>query len=96
MITLFDDWVILINEYDYCLAKLLGTRTRKDGREETEYKRYGYYGSISGCLRELMKQLTRESLAGHSSTLPEACEAIDECSQRVERLLEFLEERECI
>lgn len=96
MITLFDDWVILINEYDYCLAKLLGTRTRKDGREETDYKRYGYYGSISGCLRELMKQLTRESLSGHSSTLPEACKVIDECSQRVERLLEFLEERERI
>lgn len=96
MITLFDDWVILVNEFDYCLAKSLGIRTRKDGKEEALYKRYGYFGSISGCLRELMKQLTRESLAGHSSTLPEACEAIKECSHRVERLLEFLEERERI
>ena len=88
MIRLFDDWVILVDDYNYTLAKELGTRTDpKSGKERTDYKRYGYYGSLEKALEALSKEITKEELKSGSRTLGEAVRTIRESNARVESLL---------
>ena len=94
MIKLFDDWLILVDDYNYCLARSLGERTRKDGKTEMNYKRYGYFKSVSGCLRQLHEEIIRRELKDGSRTLSEALHVVDECTARVENLLSVLEQRE--
>lgn len=87
MIKLFDDWVILVNPYDYCLARYRGQTKRKDGGTDFNYDRIGFYSSPEGCLKRLGEELTREALKDRSVTLSEAVAVIRESNAKVEKLL---------
>lgn len=87
MIKLFDDWVILVNPYDYCLAKYKGQSKRKDGGTDSNYDRIGFYSSPVGCLKRLGEELTREALKDGWHTLGEAVQTIKESNAKVEKLL---------
>lgn len=91
MIELFDDWVILVGDMDYCLARKAGTRI-KDGKETMQFSRVGYFGTIPAALKRLVGELSRERLKGRVCALDEAVRAIRESNARVEKLLERLED----
>lgn len=93
MIELFDNWVILVGDMDYCLARKAGIRKdKKTGEEIQQFSRYGYYGSIPGALRRLTRELSLDALRGRETTLNEAVRVIKESNARVEQLLERLED----
>ena len=95
MITLFDDWVILVDDFNYSLARPVGMRKRRDGKgEEINYRRYGYFNGVSGCLRQLHEEIIRRELKDGRHTLAEALQVVSECTARVENLLSVLEQRE--
>lgn len=89
MITLFDDWVIVVNDRDFTLAKYKGTRTdKRSGKESPNLSVYGYFSSVSGALRHLGKELTRQKLRGRETTLKEAIRVIEESNAKVSDLLD--------
>lgn len=87
MITLFDDWVILVNQYDYCLARKRGTTTRKNGKTEDVFQRIAYYSSVDGCLERLGREISKEQLKDGSHSLSEAVKAIRESNAKVSKLV---------
>ena len=87
MITLFDDWVILVDDLNYTLARDMGERTDKDGKVRRERKVYGYYGSLRGVLTALMDKLSADELKDGCRSLCEAVRIITESHDRVEKLI---------
>ena len=83
MIKLFDDWVILVDEYNYTLAEQRGFR--KDGRPE--YKTYGYWGSLEDAIKGFRQQLIRSRLKQRDATLSEALRIIQESNAVIENLI---------
>lgn len=87
MIKLFDDWVIVVNDKDYALARYKGTRVDKHGKETPNVAVYGYFGTISGALQVLSQELVRQGLKGRDTTLAEAVRVIRESNDKVCNLL---------
>lgn len=88
MIKLFGDWVVLVDDLNYTLAKIKGTRIdSKTGKERTDYKIYGYYRDLASALKALSEELVREKLKGGVADLAEAVRTIRESNERVEDLL---------
>lgn len=87
MIKLFDDWVIVVNDKDYALARYKGTRVDKHGKETPNVAVYGYFGSVSGALRRLSRELVRQGLKSRDTTLTEAVRVIRESNDKVCDLL---------
>lgn len=88
MITLFDDWVVVIDDMSYMLARIVGTKINKNtGRESTRYKSYGYFRDLRGALKAFSEELIRKNLRERVSTLSEALEIIKDSNARVEELL---------
>ena len=87
MIELFDNWVILVDDYNYCLAKYKGTRTKED-KDEPVYHRVGWYSSLDSALRHLGERIAREKLERSCQSLYEAVQTIKESNARVEELLQ--------
>ena len=83
MIKLFDDWVILVDEYNYTLAEQRGFR--KDGRPE--YKTYGYWGNLEDAIKGFRQQLIRSQLKQRDATLSEALRIIQESNAVIENLI---------
>ena len=91
MITLFDNWVILVDEKNYTLAKYLGDIRRRDGRIEKNLKIYGYYSVLSEALNALRVCLIRKCLSDGCRTLSEALRTITEENDRIEKLFKGIE-----
>ena len=88
MIKLFDNWVVLVDDLNYTLAKIKGRRIdSKTGKERTDYKIYGYYRDLASALKALSEELVREKLKGGVADLTEAVRTIRESNGRVEDLL---------
>ena len=88
MIELFDDWVILIGDSDYQLAKPAGTRTdKRTGKERPAYKVYGYFGTITAALQRLVQKCTREKLKDRTTSLYEALQAFKEVREKLTEIL---------
>ena len=88
MIRLFDDWVILVDDMNYTLARELGeSLDKKSGKMRMRYKTYGYYGSLANAIKALSKEMFTEELKYGSYTLEEACAVIKESNERIEALL---------
>jgi len=88
MIKLFDNWVVLVDDYNYSLAKIKGTRIdSKTGKERTDYKMYGHYKDLAGAIKSLSGELVKDSLKDGVATLDEAVRIIRESNSRVEDLL---------
>ena len=92
MIKLFDNWVVDVDQNNYTLARITGTRTlkAKDGKEIEidEKKVYGYFSGLSEALKALSKELAREKHMNGVNSLQEALTAISESESRVENLIE--------
>lgn len=88
MIKLFDDWVIVVDDLSYALARDLGARIdSKTGKERKNLKTYGYYGSIAKALKAFSEELVRQELKDNVATLDEAVHVIRESNNKVEKLL---------
>lgn len=95
MIELFDDWVILIGDSDYQLAKPAGTRTdKRTGEKRQTYKVYGYFGTITAALNRLMQECTREKLKDRTTSLYEALQAFREARGKLAEILGVVEDSE--
>lgn len=88
MIKLFDDWVIVVDDLSYALARDLGSRIdKKTGKDRKNLKTYGYYGSLAKALNAFAEELVRQELKDNVATLDEAVHIIRESNDRVEKLL---------
>ena len=94
-ITLIDDWVCVVDELNYSLAKKIPKKTQKDGEREYSYKYYGYYGSLTNALYALCDRLTRDELKAKSPiTLKDAIKTITESYDKIsDQLKECLDGR---
>lgn len=94
-ITLIDDWVCIVDELNYTLAKKVPKKTQKEGEKEFYYKHYGYYGSLTNALYALCDRLTRDELRAKSPiTLKDAIKTITESYDRIsDQLKEVLDGR---
>lgn len=89
MIKLFDDWVILVDDMNYTLARELGEAyDKKSDSMRMRYKYYGYYGSLVQALRELSKGIYTSELKDACVTLAEAVRIIQEAHAKTDKLLE--------
>lgn len=86
MIELFDDWVIIADEYSYALCKRRKSKNTKTGK--TQYTPVGYYSGLGEALKRLKGEIAREKLKGGSIRLNEAISVIKEANERVEKLIE--------
>lgn len=86
MIELFDDYVIIIDEYCYALCKRRKSKNTKTGK--TQYTPIGYYSGVCEALKRLKDELVREKLKGDAIRLNEAVSVIKEANERVEALIE--------
>lgn len=92
MIELFDDWVIVIGDNDYQLAKPTGTKTdKRTGKVYPTFKVYGYFGTITEALKRLVEECTRERLKGRTTTLHEALKAFEATREGIAELLKKVE-----
>lgn len=88
MIKLFDDWVIVVDDLSYALARDLGSRIdKKTGKDRKNLKTYGYYGSIAKAIKAFSEELVRQELKDNIATLDEAVRIIRESNDRVKKLL---------
>lgn len=88
MIELIDNWVVLVDDYNYTLARITGTRIdKKTGRESPAYKVQGYYRSLESAVKALGEQLIRDCLKDRRTSLAEAVHTITESNKRMETLL---------
>ena len=91
MITLFDNWVVFVDERNFTLAEYFGEKKSKDGKTKKNIKTYGYFSGLSEALAALRVILIRRELSSGSRTLSEALRTIREEDQRIDRLLEGIE-----
>ena len=93
-IKLIDDWVVVVDDLNYALAKKVPVKQKDDGKERREwaYKYYGYYSNLSQALYALCDRVTRDALkAEEPITLKDAVETITRSYDRVSNLL-----KECL
>lgn len=89
MITLFDDWVIIPEQYCYGVAKRNGkTKDKKTGEEVPVYRYYGYYSTLGGALKGFKKILQSQALIGVDVDLDGAIEIIHDCNNIVSNLID--------
>ena len=86
MIELFDDYVILVNDLDYALARKTKYRNPKTGK--IKYDNIGYFGTVQAALERMVDIYTRDVLKDRSLPLSEAVQAIRESHGRVTKLIE--------
>lgn len=92
MIELFDEYYIIIDEYNYALCKGEPKKQiRKDGKVLIKHNVKGYYGSLTKALKAFRQELYRDGLKDGISDLVQACTTITEINTRVDKLLEELE-----
>lgn len=82
MIKLFDDWVIIIDDYNYTLARYKGIRMKK-GKEEPVYAQVSYFSSLESALNGFRRKLVREKLKASEFDLNEAIRVIKEINEKV-------------
>ena len=78
MIRINEDWVILIDEYNYKLAKDLHKKVKKQNSNgpTDAFEIEGYYGGVSAALTALADKLVKDELKVGDRGLNEACTAI--------------------
>lgn len=90
MITLFDNWVVLVDAYNYTLAKDRGEYTDKDGVVRHKYDPVSYHRNLAGALKALGARLSHEQLQNGSHTLSEAVTIILESDRKTQEMYEEL------
>lgn len=88
MITLFDKWVIVVDNYSYQLAEYLGESVdKKTGRKSPNYRTYGYYRTLHEALDALRLYMIRKHLSDGTRTLKEAIDTIREDDEKIRKLI---------
>lgn len=90
MIELFDDWVVLVDAYNYTLAKDRGEYTDKDGTVRHKYDAVSYHTSLADALKALGARIPQEQLQNGSHSLVEAVTMIRDSNMRMEELYQEL------
>lgn len=90
MIELFDDYVIIVGDFDYALARKTGRVDKRSGKPT--FDNIGYFGTVGAALERLVDIYTKNALKGRSMDLCEAVRAIRESHDRVAKLIESVEE----
>ena len=85
MIKLIDDYVINVDQYEYCLAKDTH-RTNKEGKEI--YKPISHYSNLEGAIKGCINQLNAKKLSEGVYELAEAVEIIKSNNKLLSDLLE--------
>lgn len=89
MIKLFDDWVILVDDMNFTLARELGEAyDKKSDSMRMRYKNYGHYGSLAQAIKALSREIYTSELKDACVTLAEAVDIIKEAHAKTDRLLE--------
>ena len=98
MIRVNDDWVIMVDQYNYTPVKDLH-RTKvivqDDGTEKIEqvYGRpIGHYTSLKGAVKAIARAEYKNSLSGRETPLNEAIKLMEETVNRFEKILEGIKE----
>lgn len=87
MIKLFDNYGVVVDEYNYMLVRYLKDRTRANGKTEAVYDYLGYYSSLGEAIKGLRDKCIRWELQKGSPDLPTALTTIKNCNARFEQLL---------
>ena len=88
MIKLFDDWVILVDAYNYTLAKDKGVSVDKDGKERHNYMSLSHHTSLAEALKALSGRISSDALQNGSHSLTEAVRIIQDSNSTVQKLYE--------
>lgn len=89
MIKLFNDFYIIIDDYNYTLVKDTGrTRTKKDGESVPDYKPYGYYMSLAQAIEACRQRCIREELKDGCTELVDAVRTIRSITNRFKEVME--------
>ena len=87
MVKLTDDWVILIDQYEYTLAKDTHKTQNINGKMSVVYKYYSYYGSLRFAMMGYREILIKEKLKGDVFTIDEAIKEIKEVDDQIKLML---------
>lgn len=85
MIRLYDGYVILIDDYQYTLAKDTGRTDKRNGR--TIYDTVGYFSTLKSALIEFKRVNVRNRVKSGSHALRDALHAIIEENERLEKFI---------
>ena len=84
MIHVIDNWVLIVDENNYIIAKYMGDRPKKQGGgTEPIITGRKYYTSLTGALNGLREQMDKEVLAGDFLSLTEAFNAVRDSNERL-------------
>ena len=87
MIPIIDEWVLVVDENNYMIARYLGTKKRKDPkgvlRDFPLYANQAYYTSLSAAFQGLRAQMERKVLREKFPGLQEAFMAVLESNTRL-------------
>lgn len=88
MIRVNNDWVILVNENEFQVAKdMHKEKIDKKGVVRPIYSVIGYYSSMESAIRGLIKESTRNRLMNDTYTLKEALDIYREENNSIKTLL---------
>ena len=86
---IIDGWVLVVDEYNYTIAKYAGKKVGKNGKPEIILRGKTYYGSLGMALEGLRAQLERETLMNGYPGIREAFRAVMESNGRVSRAIDM-------
>ena len=84
MIELFDGWVIVVDAYNYGLAKKRLSVNSKTGEIEERFDVTAYCASLISALKAFQRKLVRDELKKGTRTLNEALTVIKETEKKLE------------
>lgn len=86
MIKLFDNYGVVVDEYNYMLVKRTGDRTMR-GKVYDRLEHLGYYTSLADAIRGLRAKYIRRELQNGVVSLGQALVTIEKCDAKFEQLL---------
>lgn len=98
MIRVNENWVIMVDELNYQPMRdmhRMKTVKQKDGTttDEPYYKAgYGYFTSLNGAVKAIVRIEYKNALQGQETALYEAIKMMDETVTRFEKILEGIRE----
>lgn len=98
MIRVNEDWVIMVDDLNYQPMRDMHRMTtvkQKDGstKQEPYYKAgYGYFTSLKGAVKAIVRIEYKNALQGRETALHEAIKLMDETVTRFEKILEEIRE----
>ena len=83
MTPIFDNWVLIVDENSYTIARYFGEQTDSKGRVRRDLRNVKYYTSLVAAFNGLRGQLEHEILSEGFPSLCEAFRAVIESNAKV-------------